>query len=109
MKKIININMDENHFLVSSDEILITKISKTSLSINGKDIFDKLIKTMDRTTKFEFEVNFGSEISNTNDLRICNDIQRIFENIANEINIKLKLQTEDIDNLLDEISEDLPF
>lgn len=109
MKRTINIRMDAQNFIICNEDIPITKISKTSLSINGKDIFDKLIKDMDRKTKFEFDVVVDNTIKDTNDLRICKDIERIFDNIANEINIKLKLQTGDVDALLSDISDKPPF
>ncbi|MBN2837071.1 MAG: hypothetical protein JXR48_19110 [Candidatus Delongbacteria bacterium] len=95
MKKIININFIEGQFLISCDSSNITTIDKASLSLNGKELFENLFKGMDRKVKFEFDVVVDASIVDTNDIRIGNDIKRILDNIATEINIKFNLLEED--------------
>lgn len=102
MKKVISVSLSESVFILKADNVEITKFPKSTLILNGKDIFDNLIKTMDRTTKFEFELVSDGTITDSEDKRVFNDLKTIFSTIALKINATLNLLTEDIDSFLEE-------
>jgi len=102
MKKVISVSLSESVFILKVDTVEITKFPKSTLILNGKDIFDNLVKTMDRKTKFDFELVSDGTITDSEDKRVFNDLKTIFSTIALKINTTLNLLTEDIDSFLEE-------
>lgn len=101
MLKVINITSTNDSFKVISEGKLITVLQKNNLSLNGKELFDNLLTSLDLSTKLTFQYEIDSGIVEPNEKRIIKDLVGILDNITLKINEKFKLQTEDVDAFLD--------
>ncbi len=101
MKKIISIDSIEAAFVLSIDGVVIITIPRQDLTVDGKQLFENLFSKIDITNKVFFTYNVNASITEPNDKRIVKDIQEILDGIANKINDKFKLLTDEIDEFLE--------
>lgn len=102
MLKVIKITGTNESFQVLSEGKIITTLQKNNLSLNGKELFDNLLTSLDLSTKLTFDTEIDAGIVEPNEKRIVKDLVGIMDNIALKINEKFKLQTDDVDAFLDD-------
>lgn len=109
MKKVIKIINNDVNLILENESVEIISIPKDNLTIDGKKLFDNFISKLDITQKVEFDYVYDKPITDSNTKRITADIELILNSIAQKINDKFKLLTEDVDVFLNENSDDFPF
>src|SRR5690554_4855199 len=106
MKKTIKFKATEDQIQLFCEEEEIITIPKDTLTIEGKQLFDKFISKLDLSTKVEFDYIDDSTIDDANEKRIVTDIKSIFSNIEKKINDKFNLLLKDTEELSDDESKE---
>lgn len=100
MKKTIEFKTTDEQIQLVCESVDVISIPKNNLTIDGKKLFDSFISKIDLSTKVEFDFVDDATIDDANEKRIVADIKSIFNSIAQKINDKFKLLTEDVDAFL---------
>jgi len=116
MKKTISFKTLPDKLQLLCDEVEFLSIPKDNLTIDGKKLFDSFVSKLDTTTKVEFDYVGDLTITDSNEKRIVFDIKTVLNTIAQKINEKFKLLTEDADLFFEDgnhssedAEENLPF
>ena len=100
MKKTINIKGTTEDFRLVCDGQEILTIPKNNLTVDGKKLFDTFISKLDLSSKIEFDYEDDLSITDSNDKRVITDLKNVLNTIAQKINDKFKLLTDDVDAFL---------
>jgi len=107
MKKTIEIRATETVFILMFEANEVVSIPKNNLTIDGRTLFDNFISKLDLSTKVEFDFIDDISIDEPNEKRIVEDIKSIFNGIAQKINEKFNLNSDDGDVFQEDESEEI--
>lgn len=93
MIKII-ISIENNNYVLKKDKEVITTICMEKLILNGKELYNNLFSKIDLTKKIDIDVQLDTNIVDSKDKRLTNDIKLIIEQIIETLNEDFKLEGE---------------
>mgnify|MGYP000873811527 CR=1 FL=1 len=95
MKKIIEIEINNDNYILLHSGKKIIEISKDNLTMKGKDLYDNFFSKLDLEDNIEIEYLIKSECKNPTEERIVDDIKEILDGIVTKINFKINSKKSD--------------
>lgn len=90
MKKIFSFSNDEKYYYIKENSNCL-KISKQTMQIEGKSLYESFFKDLDLSSKLEYEfINDDSEEKNYK--LVIERMKDILKSIIDEINIEFKYE-----------------
>lgn len=87
----IKIKLVDDCYNVCSDDQLITKVDKTSLTLSGQELYSNLFSKLPLNEEVKIDIQLDDSIVDSNDKRLAADIKTVIDKIIETINVDFNL------------------